>query len=101
MKNEQINKLIVEALQKPKAKSCSCGCGTCSSNDAPILTESKVKNILSEGLQHHIDNKIPLYDTIYRYSSDQHLSLIKEALGSELYTSSISIHPKISGSWQV
>jgi hypothetical protein len=87
MKTEQINKLIVEALQKPKAKSCSCGCGTCSSNDAPILTESKVKNILSEGLQHHIDNKIPLYDTIYRYSSDQHLSLIKEA--KKLYSRGI------------
>lgn len=87
MKNEQINKLIVEALQKPQKKSCSCGCGTCSSNDAPILTESKVKNILSEGLQHHIDNKIPLYDTIYRYSSDQHLSLIKEA--KKLYSRGI------------
>jgi hypothetical protein len=79
MKKELIKKLIVEALQKPLKKSCSCGCGTCSTNDAPILTESKVKNILSEGLQHHIDNKIPLYDTIYRYSSDKHLSLIKEA----------------------
>jgi len=79
MKKELIKKLIIEALQKPQKKSCSCGCGTCSTNDAPILTESKVKNILSEGLQHHIDNKIPLYDTIYRYSSDKHLSLIKEA----------------------
>jgi len=87
METEQINKLIVEALQKPQKKSCSCGCGTCSTNDAPILTESKVKNILSEGLQHHIDNKIPLYDTIYRYSSDQHLSLIKEA--KKLYSRGI------------
>jgi len=87
METEQINKLIVEALQKPQKKSCSCGCGTCSSNDAPILTESKVKNILSEGLQHHIDNKIPLYDTIYRYSSDKHLSLIKEA--KKLYSRGI------------
>lgn len=87
MKKELIKKLIVEALQKPLKKSCSCGCGTCSTNDAPILTESKVKNILSEGLQHHIDNKIPLYDTIYRYSSDKHLSLIKEA--KKLYSRGI------------
>jgi len=79
MKKELIKRLIVEALQKPLKESCSCGCGTCSINDAPVLTESKVKNILSEGLQHHIDNKIPLHDTIYRYSSDKHLSLIKEA----------------------
>ena len=78
MKKELIKDLIVEALQKPlKKEGCGCGCG-CSTNEAPILTESKVKNILSEGLQYHIDNKIPLHDTIYRYSSDKHLSLIKE-----------------------
>jgi len=87
MEKELINTLIVEALQKPLKESCSCGCGTCGSNEAPILTESKVKSILSEGLQHHIDNKIALHDTIYRYSSDQHLSLIKEA--KKLYSRGI------------
>jgi len=87
MEKELINTLIVEALQKPLKESCSCGCGTCGSNEAPILTESKVKSILSEGLQHHIDNKIALHDTIYRYSSDKHLSLIKEA--KKLYSRGI------------
>ena len=55
-----------------------CGCNTCEVK-GPLLTEGKVKSLLSEGLQHHIDNKISLHDTIYRYSSDQHLSLIKES----------------------
>ena len=76
MKHSKLKQLIEEALQ-PK-KSCSCGCGTCD-NKAPMLTESKVKNLLSEGLQHHIDNKIPLHETIYRFGSDKHLSLIRES----------------------
>ena len=76
---DKVNKLIVEALQKPQKKSCSCGCGKCSSNQGPMLTESKVKNLLSEGLQYHIDNKIPLFETVYRYGSEKHLALIKEA----------------------
>ena len=79
MNKEKINKLIVEALQKPQKKSCSCGCGKCSSNQGPMLTEGKVKNLLSEGLQYHIDNKLPLHETIYRFGSEQHLALVKEA----------------------
>ena len=57
-----------------------CGCGTCETKiTGPLLTESKVKSLLSEGLSYHIDNKIPLHDTIYRYGSEKHLYLIKEA----------------------
>ena len=41
--------------------------------------EAKVKSLLSEGLNHHISNKIPLHETVYRYGSIKHLSLIKEA----------------------
>ena len=63
-----------------------CGCNTCEVK-GPLLTEGKIKSLLSEGLQHHIDNKISLHDTIYRYSSDQHLSLIKEA--KKLYSRGI------------
>ena len=59
---------------------CKCGCGTCETKiTGPLLTESKVKSLLSEGLSYHIDNKIPLHDTIYRYGSEKHLYLIKEA----------------------
>ena len=65
-----------------------CGCDVCETEiRGPLLTEGKVKNLISEGLQHHIDNKIALHDTIYRYSSDKHLSLIKEA--KKLYSRGI------------
>ena len=57
---------------------CGCGCNTCEIK-GPLLTESKVKSLLSEGLQYHIDKKIPLFETVYRIGSDKHLSLIKEA----------------------
>ena len=56
-----------------------CGCNTCETIRGPLLTESKVKSLLSEGLQYHIDKQIPLFETIYRIGSDSHLSLIKEA----------------------
>ena len=59
---------------------CKCGCGTCETKiTGPLLTESKVKSLLSEGLDHHISNAIPLHETVYRYGSEKHLALIKEA----------------------
>jgi hypothetical protein len=59
---------------------CSCGCNTCETKiTGPLLTEGKVKSLLSEGLQYHIDKKIPLFETVYRIGSEKHLSLIKEA----------------------
>ena len=59
---------------------CNCGCNTCETKTkGPLLTEGKVKSLLSEGLQYHIDKKIPLFETVYRIGSDKHLSLIKEA----------------------
>ena len=60
--------------------SCNCGCGGCETKtQGPLLTEGKVKSLLSEGLQYHIDKKIPLFETVYRIGSDKHLALIKEA----------------------
>ena len=57
-----------------------CGCNTCETEiRGPLLTEGKVKSLLSEGLQYHIDKKLPLFETVYRIGSNKHLSLIKEA----------------------
>jgi len=61
-----------------KNNMCNCGCNTCETK-GPLLTEGKVKSLLSEGLQYHIDKQIPLFETVYRIGSDKHLSLIKEA----------------------
>ena len=59
---------------------CKCGCNTCEVEiRGPLLTEGKVKSLLSEGLQYHIDKKLPLFETVYRIGSNKHLSLIKEA----------------------
>ena len=74
MKLTELKNLIKESYVK---KQCNCGCGGC--NKAPILTENKVKSLLSEGLQYHISKKVPLHETIYRYGSEKHLMLIKEA----------------------
>ena len=57
---------------------CGCGCNTCETK-GPLLTEGKVKSLLSEGLQYHIDKNIPLFETVYRIGSNKHLSLIREA----------------------
>ena len=57
---------------------CDCGCNTCETKGS-LLTEGKVKSLLSEGLQYHIDKKIPLFETVYRIGSDKHLALSKEA----------------------
>jgi hypothetical protein len=57
---------------------CGCGCNTCETK-GPLLTEGKVKSLLSEGLQYHIDKQIPLFETVYRIGSNKHLALIREA----------------------
>jgi len=78
-----IDKIIFEELTKVKKENqdCNCGCGGCggSKTKSPILKESKVSSLLSEGLKYHIDNKIPLFECEYRIGSEAHLSLIREA----------------------
>ena len=74
----RLRSLIKEILSSPKKKDCGCGCNKCG-DKAPILTEGKFKSLISEGLQHHIDKKISLFESVYRIGSDKHLSLIREA----------------------
>ena len=74
----RLRTLIKEVLSQPKKKDCNCGCNTCG-DKAPILTEGKFKSLISEGLQHHIDKKISLFESIYRIGSEKHLELIREA----------------------
>jgi len=51
---------------------CDCGCGNC---EGTSLNE-QVK--VSENLQYHLDNKIPLGESIFRISSNAHVKLFKE-----------------------
>ena len=59
--------------------SCKCGCNTCETIKGPLLTEGKVKSLLSEELNYHIDKNIPLFESVFRIGSNAHLKLIKEA----------------------
>ena len=54
----------------------NCGCNNIR---GPLLTENKVKSLLSENLQYHLDKNIPLFESVFRIGSDAHLNLIKEA----------------------
>ena len=56
-----------------------CGCNTCESIRGPLLTEGRVKKLVSENLQYHINRDIPLMESEFRIGSEAHLSLIKEA----------------------
>ena len=75
---EHLRSLIKEVLSQPKKKDCNCGCNDCEGK-APILTEGKVKHLISEGLQYHIDKKIQLHESVYRIGSEKHFELIREA----------------------
>ena len=75
----RLRSLIKEVLSTPpKKKDCNCGCGGCGKK-APVLTESKTKTTISEGLQYHIDKKVPLHESVYRIGSEKHFALINEA----------------------
>ena len=74
----RLQTLIKEVLSQPKKKDCGCGCNDCGGK-APILTEGKVKHLISEGLQYHIDKKIQLHESVYRIGSEKHFELIREA----------------------
>ena len=54
---------------KPK---CDCGCDDCSS------TKLNEGIRVSENLQYHLDNKIPLGESIFRISSNAHVKLFAE-----------------------
>ena len=53
-------------------------CDDCIRNSvkSPLLLESK--QTLSEGLQYHLDNKLPISQPIYRYGSESYFNLFKE-----------------------
>ena len=44
-----------------------------------LLTESKLTEVLTEGLRYHLDTKTPLYENVYRPGSENYFSTIKQA----------------------
>ena len=80
---ERLRKLIKEVLSTPPKKDeCNCGCHTCENvgNPGVLINESLVKKeILSENLQYHVDNQLPLTENTFRYGSEAFLNLWSEA----------------------
>ena len=80
---ERLRQLIKEVLSTPPKKdSCNCGCHDCDNvgNTGVVLNESLVKKeILSENLRYHVDNKLPLTENTFRYGSKSFLDLWAEA----------------------
>jgi hypothetical protein len=77
-----LKKLIREVLEN---KDC---CKATKPTKAPILNESLApREILSEGLKYHIDNKKPLTEHVYRAGSSNYFNLWAEA--RTLYTRGI------------
>lgn len=59
---------------------CDCGCNTCETKSTLMLNESLApRDILSEGLKHHMDANKPLTEYLYRAGSDSYFNLWAEA----------------------
>jgi len=59
---------------------CDCGCNTCETKSTLMLNESLApRDILSEGLKHHMDANTPLTEHLYRAGSDSYFNLWAEA----------------------
>lgn len=78
---EHLRKLIKEALSTPLKEQCGCGCGCGDIPDKGITLNESIapKEILSENLNYHIKNKLPLTENTFRYGSKAFLDLWAEA----------------------
>jgi hypothetical protein len=60
---------------------CNCGCNTCKTTKQTLTLNENIapREILSDGLKHHIDNNKPLTEQVYRAGSDSYFNLWAEA----------------------
>jgi hypothetical protein len=82
MDKTHLKKLIQEVYHHITEEKCSCGCNTCENvgNAGVILNESIApREILSENLRYHVENKLPLTENTFRYGSKSFLNLWAEA----------------------
>jgi hypothetical protein len=79
----KIQRLIHEVLSTPPSEDkCNCGCHSCDNvgNKGPVLNENLgTKIIMTENMQHHVDNKLPLTENAFRYGSEAFINLWTEA----------------------
>jgi hypothetical protein len=82
MDKTRLKQLIKEVYHHVTEEKCSCGCNTCENvgNAGVILNESIApREILSENLRYHVENKLPLTENTFRYGSKSFLNLWAEA----------------------
>jgi hypothetical protein len=82
MDKTRLKQLIQEVYHHVTEEKCSCGCNTCENtgNAGVILNESVApREILSENLRYHVENKLPLTENTFRYGSKSFLNLWAEA----------------------
>jgi hypothetical protein len=82
MNKTRLKQLIKEVYHHVTEEKCSCGCNTCENvgNAGVILNESVApREILSENLRYHVENKLPLTENTFRYGSKSFLNLWAEA----------------------
>ena len=79
----KIQRLIREVLSTPPSEDeCNCGCHSCDNvgNKGPVLNENLgTKIIMTENMKHHVNNKTPLTENVFRYGSESFINLWAEA----------------------
>jgi hypothetical protein len=78
---DQIRRIVREILTKQPDK-CNCGCHSCKNvgNKGPVLNESlSARVIMSENMKHHVENRVPINENLFRYGSDSFLDMWAEA----------------------
>ena len=76
----RLRNLIKEVLSTPpKEKECDCGCGGCSDKGTTINENINKRVIMTENMQYHVQNQLPLTENTFRYGSKAFLDLWSEA----------------------
>lgn len=57
---------------------CKCGCDSCGlPPQGPTLIKEN-QTLISEGLNYHIKTSTPIFESVYRIGSENHLNMVKE-----------------------
>ena len=76
----RLRNLIKEVLSTPpKEKECDCGCGGCNDNGTTLNENINKRVVMTENMQYHVQNQLPLTENTFRYGSKAFLDLWSEA----------------------
>ena len=76
----RLRNLIKEVLSTPpKEKDCDCGCGGCNDKGTTLNENINKRVVMTENMQYHVQNQLPLTENTFRYGSKAFLDLWSEA----------------------